>query len=178
MKNSYIRNMNFVALDKNDAEKVCEMSKMATEILREHYDPIIGIAQNDYMLKRFQSVESIEDQLAHGYRYYFVQTESQNAGFVAFYPKNDVMYLSKFYLYKNMRGKGFARQMLSFVVEEAKKLGLNAVELNVNKHNPACQAYEKLGFRIIRSEKNDIGNGFFMDDYVCRLEVNSICCSR
>ena len=33
---------------------------------------------------------------------------------------------------------------------------------------------EKLGFRIIRSEKNDIGNGFFMDDYVCRLEVNSI----
>jgi ribosomal protein S18 acetylase RimI-like enzyme len=163
--------MNFIALDQNDAEKICEMSKMATEIIREHFDPIIGKSQNDYMLKRFQSVDAITNQLVQGYRYYFVQEENQNIGFVAFYPKKDAMYLSKFYLYKNIRGKGFAHEMLSFVVEETKKAGLSAIELNVNKYNSACQAYEKLGFKIIRSEKNDIGNGFFMDDYVYRLEL-------
>jgi len=30
--------------------------------------------------------------------------------------------------------------------------------------------YEKLGFKILRSEKNDIGQGYYMDDYVYRLE--------
>ena len=163
--------MNFVALNQSDTDKICEMSKMATEIIREHFDPIIGKSQNDYMLKRFQSVEAIANQLAQGYRYYFVQENSQNIGFIAFYPKNDAMYLSKFYLYKNMRGKGYAHQMLSFVIDETKKARLNAIELNVNRFNSACQAYEKLGFKIVRTEKNDIGNGFFMDDYVYRLDL-------
>ena len=164
--------MNFVLLNPNDAGKICEMSKMATEIVREHFDPIIGEKQNDYMLKRFQSVDAITNQLAQGYRYYFVQEENHCVGFVAFYPKNDVMYLSKFYLYKDMRGKGYARRMLLFVIEETKKAGLDVIELNVNRFNSACKAYEKLGFKVIRSEKNDIGNGFYMDDYVYRLMVN------
>lgn len=162
--------MEFILLDLNDADGIREMSKMATDILREYYDPIVGKVQNDYMLGKFQSCAAIEEQLAHGYSYYFVRDSSQNIGFLAFYPKSDVMYLSKLYLYEAARGHGYARSMLSFVKDEARKMGLNAIELNVNKHNPTCRIYEKLGFVRLRSEKNDIGNGFFMDDYVYRLD--------
>ena len=46
-----------------DDKEISEMSKMATEILREYYDPIIGKEQNDYMLELFQSEDAIRDQL-------------------------------------------------------------------------------------------------------------------
>jgi RimJ/RimL family protein N-acetyltransferase len=49
-------------------------------------------------------------------------------------------------------------------------MNLNRIELNVNKNNQSKYIYEKLGFKILRAEKIDIGNGFYMDDYVYYLE--------
>ncbi len=162
--------MDFVKLDQGDVNGIKEMSEMATAILREHYDPIIGKEQNDYMLDMFQSVEAVKEQLDHGYNYYFAKNEGQNAGFFAFYQREGALYLSKLYLYKDQRGKGFSRAMLEFIKEKAKELGLNRIELNVNRNNPSVQIYEKLGFTVAWEEKNDIGNGFYMDDYVYALD--------
>ncbi len=163
--------MEFRELFADEEEKIREMSQMASAIVKEHYDPIIGPGQNDYMIRKFQSVEAIREQLAQGYRYFFVTREGKNIGFMAFYPRGNAMYLSKFYLYRQERGKGFSRKMMAHVAQEARKAGLKTIELNVNKHNSARSAYEKLGFKVIRKEKNDIGHGFFMDDYVYSLEV-------
>jgi len=162
--------MNYIKLAVEDDVGISEMSKMATDIVREHFDPIVGKEQNDFMLKMFQTESAIKEQLEKGYNYFFVRDDDdKNIGFIAFYPRKDAMYLSKFYLYRSERGKGYSHQMLDFIIDESKKCGMNAIELNVNKHNSACQAYDRLGFKIIRSEKNDIGNGFYMDDYVYRL---------
>lgn len=158
--------MEFVKLIEEDEKAIASMSKMAVEIVREHFDPLIGKEQNDYMISLFQTPEAIRRQLKEGYRYYFVRKQGENIGFLAFYPKGENLYLSKFYLYRKERGKGYARKMLSFVEEECVKEGLQAVQLNVNRYNEAVQVYRKLGFDIVRQEKNDIGNGFFMDDYV------------
>ena len=162
--------MDFVKLEPGDKDTVREMSEMATAIVREHYDPIIGREQNDYMLKMFQSEEAVMGQLEHGYNYYFVKEDGRNAGFMAFYQRENALYLSKFYLYKDMRGRGFSRTMMEFIKGKAKELGLNRIELNVNRNNPSVQIYEKLGFTVAWTEKNDIGNGFYMDDYVYALE--------
>jgi hypothetical protein len=35
----------------------------------------------------------------------------------------------------------------------------------------AVQVYKKLGFHVIREEMNDIGNGYYMDDYVLRMDL-------
>ena len=142
---------------------------MATEIVREHYDPILGKAQNDYMLEKFQSPHAIRSQLEHGYRYFFACEGGRRVGFLAFYPRGESMYLSKLYLYKAERGKGYSRRMVGFVKEKAREEGLSSIELNVNRFNNAVYAYEKIGFRRIWSEKNDIGSGYYMDDYVYRL---------
>ncbi len=163
--------MEFIRLQASDEQEIREMSAMAEEIVREHFDPIIGKEQNDYMIAMFQTPGAIRSQLEHGYRYYFAVNEGRNAGFLAFYPKQDVMYLSKFYLYRSQRGKGYSWQMLDFVRQNALAEGLEAIELNVNRFNMAVQVYEKLGFRVIRTEKNDIGNGYYMDDYVFRLDL-------
>jgi len=164
------RQMDFIKLTLDDVNSIKEMSEMATAILREHYDPIIGKEQNDYMLDMFQSVEAVTEQLSHGYNYYFAKNDGANAGFLAYYPREGALYLSKLYLYKDQRGKGFSRVMLEFLKEKAKELGLNRIELNVNRNNPSVKIYEKLGFTVAWEEKNDIGNGFYMDDYVYALE--------
>ncbi|MBR4557767.1 MAG: GNAT family N-acetyltransferase [Clostridiales bacterium] len=162
--------MLFEVLMPNNEQEIKQMSEMATDILRDYYDPIIGKEQNDYMLNMFQSVASIRDQLAHGYHYYFVRDDDgKNLGFFAFYPRGNALYLSKFYLYKDQRGKGYARSILEFLKAQAKELDLGRIELNVNRNNDTRFIYEKLGFTVAWEEKNDIGNGFYMDDYVYAL---------
>ena len=123
------------------------------------------------MLEKFQSVNALREQLAHGYQYDFVLVDGRRIGFLAYYPKESCLYLSKFYLLKAERGKGCARQMLAFVREKAQEAGFSAIELNVNKNNSAVYACEKLGFVRVGAEKNDIGSGYYMDDYVYRLTV-------
>lgn len=162
--------MEFQKITSSDKSAVEALSAMATEIIKEHFDPLIGAAQNDYMIEKFQSIPAIEHQLEEGYQYYFVIHNDERIGFLGFYPRGEAIYLSKFYLYKNQRGKGYAHQMLKFVIAAAKEQGLTAIELNVNRDNSTTRAYEAMGFRIIREEKNDIGHGFYMDDYVYQLK--------
>lgn len=166
--------MHFKELCADNEQGIAEMSKMATAIVKEHFDPLIGKAQNDYMLQMFQSEDAIAAQLDSGYRYFFVADGERTVGFIAFYPKGQVMYLSKFYLYRDERGKGYAHQMLDFIIQETKKIGRDGIELNVNKSNPVCQVYAHLGFKKIRDEKNDIGHGFYMDDFVYHLDLSRL----
>ena len=165
--------MRFAEVRLGDEAEIEALSRLATAIVREHFDPLIGKAQNDYMLKKFQSVPAICGQLRSGYRYFFACADSgERIGFLAFYPKGEALYLSKFYLVRQERGKGHSRRMLSFIASEARRLGLRAIELNVNKDNDAVEAYRKLGFKAIRREVNDIGRGFVMDDIVFRLDID------
>jgi len=39
----------------------------------------------------------------------------------------------------------------------------------VNRQNNAKNFYEKLGFVVIKEEDIDIGNGYFMNDYVMEM---------
>lgn len=163
--------MDFIPLSVSDDNGIRVMSVMAAEIVREHFDPIIGKEQNDYMIQKFQTADSIRQQLKNGSQYYFVLEQEKRIGFMAFYPKDRAMYLSKFYLYKNERGKGYAVQMMDFVIGAARDAGLESVDLNVNRNNSAVNVYENLGFSVIRTEKKDIGSGFYMDDYVFSLKI-------
>ena len=143
------------------------LSPLATSILREHFDPIIGKDQNDYMPEKFQSISAIKEQFKKGYLYYWVKYENKNVGFLGFYPIDNKLYLSKFYLEKNYRGKKISRKMMEFIVNYCKENDLKSVFLNVNRNNDlAINVYEHLGFVKIREEKNDIGNGYYMDDFV------------
>lgn len=148
------------------------LSALATEIVREHFDPLIGTAQNDYMLSRFQTVEAIREQFLSGYRYYWVLLEEEVSGFYAIYPREGKMYLSKFYVRKDKRGNHLAQFMMDAIVKETLEEGLSSVYLNVNRGNDDVIAiYKHLGFYKLREEKNDIGCGFYMDDYVLQLDI-------
>ena len=162
-------NINIQKIEENE---IPILSSLATEIVREHFDPIIGRAQNDYMLEKFQSISAIKEQFHKGYLYYWVKYDNKNAGVLGFYPIENKLYLSKFYLSREYRGKKISRKMHEFIVNYAKSKGLISIYLNVNRNNDlAIKVYEHLGFVIIREEKNDIGNGYYMDDFVFEYKI-------
>jgi ribosomal protein S18 acetylase RimI-like enzyme len=54
----------------------------------------------------------------------------------------------------------------------AKNAGFAKLRLNVNKYNAkAIKAYQRNNFVTVESVKIDIGNGFFMDDFVMEKEL-------
>jgi ribosomal protein S18 acetylase RimI-like enzyme len=152
------------------------VAALALDIWEEFYVPIIGRAQVDYMVGKFQSREAMRAQIVSGYEYFMIRLESRPVGYIAVEVKRAEreLFLSKFYLSSSTRGTGLGRRAMTFVEELATLRELASIWLTVNKNNPSVQIYEKLGFVNERSFVADIGGGFVMDDYVMRkvLTVN------
>jgi ribosomal protein S18 acetylase RimI-like enzyme len=164
----------YIEVKLNDEKNIAKLSNLASAVVKEHYDPIIGAEQNDYMIERFQSTEAIKNQIKNGHSIYIIAVDGDYVGYTAFYPKQGKLYLDKFYIKKNMRNGGFGRKALDFVKKSALDRGYKAVFLNVNKYNSgSIEIYKHFGFEIIRAEKNAIGCGYYMDDYVMELELSN-----
>lgn len=150
-----------------------EAAGLAHAIWREHYASIISSGQIEYMLEKYQSPSAIGQSLADGYEYYIARRFGVSVGYVGIQPNEPRggMFLSKFYLLKEYRGKGFASDMLSQLCDMCRRQRLRYIWLTVNKNNPSVQAYEKMGFRTVREQVSDIGGGYVMDDYVMEKEV-------
>jgi GNAT superfamily N-acetyltransferase len=77
--------------------------------------------------------------------------------------------LNKLYVLPAAQGTGAGKALLNQAIEVAKAAGSSSIFLQVNKLNTAYTFYLKHGFIKEVEFKFDIGNGFFMDDYVMRL---------
>jgi len=150
------------------------VAKLASIIWNEHYVPIIGQAQVNYMLNTFQSADSVEKQInSENFEYYIIYHLSEPSGYVAIKHLDNELFISKFYVLKEKRGIGLGKEGLDFIIRRAKDLGAADVTLTVNKNNiTSIKAYEKMGFTNVGNIVADIGAGFVMDDFKMRLEIN------
>ena len=150
----------------NDPESIDIVARLGDEIWREHYVPIIGEAQVNYMLDKFQSPRAIASQIKEGASYYLVYMNEKAVGYFSFYEKDKGLFLSKIYIHSSLRGSGLGRFSIDFIEREAEQKKLSHIELTVNKNNEkTIAAYKKMGFQIEEAIVMDIGNGFVMDDY-------------
>ncbi|CZR03693.1 GNAT family N-acetyltransferase [Trichococcus ilyis] len=149
-------------------EQINELSRLADIIWHEYYLPVLGPEQVAYMLENIQSKANMEKDIEIGkLDYFLIKSEGQSAGYLAIQLRQDNLFISKLYLLKEARGKGYAYQIMEQMVELAKKEKKKALELTVNKHNEGSIAfYEKYGFVRTESIVSPIGGGFVMDDYV------------
>lgn len=142
------------------------IERLAAEIWREHYTPIIGEKQVEYMLDKFQTARAMQSQLKEAYEYFLAEEEGRLIGYVAFRQDDKELFLSKIYLLASYRGTGRGRQMMKFIEQEAKQRAVHGIRLTVNKNNSrSIEAYLKMGFEKVRPLVIDIGGGFVMDDY-------------
>ncbi|MBR5814622.1 MAG: GNAT family N-acetyltransferase [Methanocorpusculaceae archaeon] len=155
-------------------EEIIQTAKTAEEVWQEYYTPLIGEAQVSYMVENFQSKSAISKQIEEGYTYYLLKDDDGIVGYVGICPKEEYLFLSKLYIRKEARGKGFASKALALVKDAAKEIGLSKIHLTVNKGNTnSIEIYRNWGFETIDSVVTDIGKGFVMDDYVMELVLNT-----
>lgn len=147
--------------------QVAQVAGMAREVWNEYYVPLIGQAQVDYMVAKFQSAEAMQSQIDSGYEYFCIQKSGQVVGYAA--TRHDAadrrVFISKLYLLAAHRKSGAGRGALALIEARARSLGATHLWLTVNKGNASVHAYERLGFRIVEALVADIGSGFVMDDY-------------
>ncbi len=150
------------------AGQIGTVAALAREIWTEHYVPIIGRRQVDYMLDEFQSIPAMKRQIGDGWEYYLVTNDGRAVGYFALVPDEaaSAAKLSKIYVRRDMRGRGFGREIIAFCQARCEELGLRRLWLTVNKHNADSIAfYKRMGFTIDGPVVQDIGRGFVMDDY-------------
>ena len=153
-------------IEVKDKRQVETVASLAEEIWKQHFTPIIGKEQVDYMLNKFQSVPAIKTQLKEGYQYYLFDNAKGYFGYTAVQPRGKELFLSKLYIKKSRRGKGYGRQALAFIESLAAMLDKSLVSLTVNRNNiSTIKVYEKLGYKVSGELVKDIGGGFVMDDY-------------
>ena len=143
------------------------IENMANTIWHEHYTSIIGAEQVKYMLDKFQSANTMKEQIVKGYQYFLINFNENAVGYLSFERRENALFLSKIYVLKNQRGKGIGRTAMEFVISAAKGLNCTKVALTVNRFNQnSIRAYESAGFEKKGELVQDIGNGFVMDDYL------------
>ncbi|GAB1858014.1 GNAT family N-acetyltransferase [Flavobacteriaceae bacterium MHTCC 0001] len=163
--------INFLKAINESHFKILEV--LAKTIWQEHYIPIIGESQVSYMLNKFQSQQAIAQQVVNGYEYFIVMFNTENIGYVAVKKEQSHLFLSKLYLLRHYRGKGFGKNTLQFVEQKARQLNCKSVLLTVNKNNTdSITAYEASGFQNLGEIITEIGNGFVMDDYKMQKILN------
>lgn len=149
-----------------DIPVIRELAKM---IWPPTYSAILDKDQIDYMMNLIYSPSSLLRQMyQRGHIFLLLEYNGAPAGFASYsvHRESEKVKLEKIYVNPKLQGKGLGLGLLNTVIERTRETGLNRLQLNVNRYNKARYFYEKQGFRIISEEDIDIGNGFFMNDYV------------
>lgn len=165
--------VNFILISKK--EQIEKVAQIADETWHEHYNDILDADQIDYMVEKFQSIKAIVGQMVNeDYSYILLHTDGEDIGYVAIREEkmNKELFLSKIYILKKYRGKGFATQTFQYLEDFCKGKGYTKIWLTVNKYNlNSIKTYEKKGFKKIRTQVVEIGEGYVMDDYVMEKDL-------
>lgn len=134
------------------------------------YKNILSEEQLKYMLDKFYDPEELKSQIETG-QYFILALDENNviAGFASFGKSEDTpgtFHLHKLYVLPEFQKLHAGRMLLDYAIEETSRLGVQEINLNVNRFNTARYFYEKLGFKIVRKVDNPIGNGYFMNDFI------------
>ncbi len=149
------------------------IQELTYQIWPQTYAPILSKEQIDYMLEMMYSDTSLQQQMVDGARFLIAYEDKVPVGFAAFQEIKPTLFkLHKIYVLGTRQGKGTGRFMINHIIEEIRKQGASTLQLQVNRHNKAKDFYELLGFTIIEEADFDIGNGYFMNDYVMEKKIN------
>jgi len=138
---------------------------LAQAIWFDHYIPIIGEEQVVYMLNKLYHVEALRKQINDGQVFYMISEGEDPLGFAAIEERGEGLFLNKFYILTQEQGKGIGQkvfeELLSFYKDK------KWIKLQVNRQNyKSINFCFKLGFKIEQVADFDIGDGYFMNDFV------------
>ncbi|HMU47098.1 MAG TPA: GNAT family N-acetyltransferase [Chitinophagaceae bacterium] len=136
------------------------------------YATILTQSQIDYMLEMMYSEESLRKQMAENCRFIIIYDDSDPVGFASYQLADNSIYkLHKIYVLPSQQGKGTGKFLIDYIINDIRNKKGSSLQLQVNRNNRAKNFYEKLGFNVIQEADFDIGNGYFMNDYVMEKKL-------
>ncbi|MEO6133883.1 MAG: GNAT family N-acetyltransferase [Ginsengibacter sp.] len=164
-----------ITIEKAGIKDIKIVQDLARKVWPIAYGKILSADQLTFMLDKFYSSESLEEQMiVLNHRFIIAIENSIPVGFASYgQHANDhkVFHLNKLYVDTEMQGKNIGKKLLDHLTLEIKNEGSTSLQLNVNRFNNAVAFYKKQGFTILREDDIDIGNGYFMNDYVMGKEL-------
>ena len=151
-----------------DAYDINIIGWLAHQVWPVAYKDILNEAQLEYMLQLIYSPDSLKEQMQLKHQFLIAELNEEPIGFASYSSLADpgVFKLQKLYVLPGLHGKGLGKALLDFVTDEVRSLGAKTLRLNMNRHNKAKAFYERNGFIIVGEEDVDIGNNYYMNDYV------------
>ncbi len=137
------------------------------------YAALLTQEQINYMLQMMYSEASLQQQMeTEGICFIIIYEDSTPVAFAAYNEvKPQLWKLHKIYVLASQQGKGTGKFIINYIIDEIKPQNAKALQLQVKRDNPAQHFYKKLGFEIIETADFDIGNGYFMKDYIMELAI-------
>lgn len=150
------------------------IQELAHKIWWHTYRDILAAQQISLMLEDMYSEEALRRQFSNGDTFLIAGNQEEvSAGFASFsITRQDeiLIKIHKLYLLPSEQGKGVGTALLNSIRLIAMQQGATAIQLNVNRRNPALSFYKKAGF-FIHQEVDIPYFGFILDDYVMRLSL-------
>lgn len=160
--------MNDLMVNHLDASEIEILRALAESIWYVCYKDLITPGQIEYMLAQRYQAHTLRQRLLEGDIIFAARLQGQLVGFAHTCLLDDrTCKLDKLYVSNDHQRKGIGEQLVNAVEDYARKQHCEQLVLRVYKGNQnALCAYSKYGFTILRQFKEDIGNGYFMDDCV------------
>ena len=142
------------------------INSLAQKIWRLHYPSIISQEQIEYMLEKMYSPEALKNQMQDGHCFELCYADDKPIGYCSYSKQDNRNYfLHKMYIGTAQHHKGIGTWFFKQVFEKIS--GIKNLRLTVNRKNyTAINFYFKNGFIIEEVKDFDIGNGFWMNDFV------------
>lgn len=153
---------------RNASEKDVKLIRtLALQIWPRAYSKILSKEKINYMLDLFYRESSLLKQMQDQHKFILVYNSGHPIGFASYSEiEHTVFKLQKIYMLSLQQGRGSGRFVIDYIIKDILAKGATALRLNVNRQNTARIFYEKLDFKMIGEEDVDIGNGFFMNDFI------------
>lgn len=99
---------------------------------------------------------TVNDFIQNPYSKYYLLEENHNIigilGYAKIYERMELEYI---YILNSYRGQGFSKQLMDFLLKEAKMMEIDSITLEVNAQNEvAIHLYQTYGFDIVSVRDN------------------------
>lgn len=146
------------------------IQSLVEQIWRPTYQSILTPEQIDYMVDLMYSTATLTKQFTEGHHFLLLYDYATPIGYASYSrtATAGIYKLQKIYVHGRYQGQGVGKLLLQHIIDEVRTAAATILELNVNKYNKARFFYEKQGFTIYEEKDIDIGNGYWMNDYIMR----------
>lgn len=158
--------------EQNDCQLIHQMAQVVFPVT---YRAILSPEQIEYMMEWMYSVANIRKQMQEeGHVYFIAFKEDKPCGYLSVEQQEaDLFHLQKIYVLPEFQGCHVGNFLFWEALEYIKKVHPSPclMELNVNRDNQAVGFYKRMGMRILRQGDFEIGNGYYMNDYIMGIDV-------